>query len=154
MLTGQALGAAIEKALAAKGLSKTDAARRYGVRNASVTGWIKTGRIATDKLLDIMDFCSDVLGPEHWGLDRWPGRSRPLSKSLPPLPADEQQLLAAYRAAKQAGEEVELARAEEAWIVRAYRAAPEDARRMLLAAAKSISIAPHARAWDLRRKKR
>ncbi|GIX27747.1 MAG: hypothetical protein KatS3mg123_1628 [Burkholderiales bacterium] len=78
----------------------------------------------------------------------------PARKSLPPLPADEQQLLAAYRAAKQAGEEVELARAEEAWIVRAYRAAPEDARRMLLAAAKSISIAPHARAWDLRRKKR
>lgn len=153
MLTGQDLGAAIAKALAIKGLSKADAARKYNVQKASVTGWIKTGRIATDKLLDLMDFCSDVLGPEHWGLDHWPGRLPGTSrKTLQSLPRDEQQLLAAYRAAKQNSDDLELALGEEALLVRAYRAAPEDARRMLLAAAKSAS--PQARSWEWRPKKR
>lgn len=73
MLTDSELGNAIKQALEAKGLKPADVARKWKVAPPSVQGWYKTGRIATDKLLEIMDMCADVYGPEHWGLRKWPG---------------------------------------------------------------------------------
>lgn len=73
MLTGPALGHALRAALKKKGMLPIDAARRYGISKASVSGWFKTGSITSDKLIDLMDLCSDVCGPEHWGLKKWPG---------------------------------------------------------------------------------
>ena len=68
MLTGQKLGAAIESAIRLKGVSKVEIARRYGIKPPSVTDWCKRGTITKDKLQDLMEFCADVVGPDHWGL--------------------------------------------------------------------------------------
>ena len=73
MLTDNALGTAIKEALESKGLKPVDVARKWKVAAPSVHGWYKTGRISMDKLLEIMDICSDTYGPEHWGLKKWPG---------------------------------------------------------------------------------
>ena len=61
MLTGKDLGkaieAAIERKIAAGAIkSKTDVARYFGVRPASVHGWINTGAISKDKLQNLWDY--------------------------------------------------------------------------------------------------
>ena len=68
MLTGKDLGAAIESARLAKGVSKKKLAEDFGVAPPSVQGWVKTGRIDKSKLMELMDYFSDVAKPAHWGL--------------------------------------------------------------------------------------
>lgn len=68
MLTGQELGAAIDEARIIKNLSKKALAEHFRIAPPSVQGWIKTGRIDKSKLIEVIDFFSDVVGPEHWGL--------------------------------------------------------------------------------------
>lgn len=68
MLTGKELGAAIEQARLAKGVSKKKLAEDFGVAPPSVQGWVKTGRIDKAKLMELMDYFSDVARPTHWGL--------------------------------------------------------------------------------------
>lgn len=68
MLTGKELGAAIEQARLAKGVSKKKLAEDFGVAPPSVQGWVKTGRIDKSKLMQLMDYFSDVAKPSHWGL--------------------------------------------------------------------------------------
>jgi len=68
MLTGQELGAAIDAARLIKNLSKKALAEHFRIAPPSVQGWIKTGRIDKSKLIEVIDFFSDVVGPEHWGL--------------------------------------------------------------------------------------
>lgn len=68
MLTGQELGAAIDAARIIKNLSKKALAEHFHIAPPSVQGWIKTGRIDKSKLIEVIDFFSDVVGPEHWGL--------------------------------------------------------------------------------------
>lgn len=34
----------------------------------SVQGWVKNGRIDKSKLMDVIAYFADVVGPEHWGL--------------------------------------------------------------------------------------
>lgn len=68
MLTGKELGAAIEQARLAKGVSKKKLAEDFGVAPPSVQGWVKTGRIDKSKLMELMDYFSDVAKPAHWGL--------------------------------------------------------------------------------------
>lgn len=68
MLTGQELGAAIDAARIIKKLSKKALAEHFRIAPPSVQGWIKTGRIDKSKLIEVIDFFSDVVGPEHWGL--------------------------------------------------------------------------------------
>jgi phage repressor protein C with HTH and peptisase S24 domain len=72
MLTGQDLGAAIDAARLIKKLSKKALAEHFSITPPSVQGWIKTGRIDKSKLIEVIDFFSDVVGPDHWGLS---GRS-------------------------------------------------------------------------------
>lgn len=69
MLTGKELGAAIEQARLAKGVSKKKLAEDFGVAPPSVQGWVKTGRIDKSKLMELMDYFSDVAKPAHWGLN-------------------------------------------------------------------------------------
>jgi hypothetical protein len=74
MLTGSELGQAIKKALEVKGfVGPTAVAKRFDVKPPSVSGWFANGAIQNARLFEIMDMCSDVLGPNHWGLDHWPG---------------------------------------------------------------------------------
>ena len=68
MLTGPDLGAAIEAARIAKGVSKKNLADDFNVKPPSVQGWVKNGRIDKSKLMDVIAYFSDVVGPDHWGL--------------------------------------------------------------------------------------
>ncbi|MGS1072390.1 hypothetical protein [Burkholderia glumae] len=69
MLTGEQLGAAIEQARIKKGVTKVALAAAMGVKPASVQDWVKHGRIAKERINDLVAFFSDVVGPDHWGLD-------------------------------------------------------------------------------------
>ena len=68
MHTGIRLGAAIEAARIAKRVSKKDLALRFGVSEPSVQGWVRTGRIAKDRLAEVMAYFSDTVDASHWGL--------------------------------------------------------------------------------------
>lgn len=74
MLTGEKLGAAIKKAIdkkIASGAIKTkiEVASHFEVKPPSLHDWINRGTIGKDKLFDLFEYFSDVVGPEHWGLD-------------------------------------------------------------------------------------
>lgn len=83
MLTGPELGASIEAARIAKGVSKKQLADDFQVKPPSIQGWVKTGRIDKSKLMDVINYFADVVGPEHWGLR--PGFSY---ENLPDGPAE------------------------------------------------------------------
>lgn len=68
MLTGSELGAAIEAARIKKNVPKNALAKVFGISAPSVNGWVSTGRIEKSKLLEVIRYFSDVVGPEHWGL--------------------------------------------------------------------------------------
>lgn len=68
MLTGSELGAAIEAARIKKNVPKNALAKVFGISAPSVNGWVATGRIDKSKLLEVIRYFSDVVGPEHWGL--------------------------------------------------------------------------------------
>ncbi|WP_338919245.1 S24 family peptidase [Pseudomonas silesiensis] len=87
MLTGPELGAAIEAARIAKGVSKKKIADDFLVKPPSIQGWVKTGRIDKSKLMDVIHYFADVVGPEHWGLR--PGFS---FENLPDGPSDAETL--------------------------------------------------------------
>lgn len=72
MLTGRALGQAIESAIEKKGITQAALSRRFKVARSSVKGWIDDGRISKPNLFQLMDFFSDVVGAEHWGLGELP----------------------------------------------------------------------------------
>jgi hypothetical protein len=38
------------------------------VKPPSIQGWVKNGRIDKSKLMDVLMYFADVVGPEHWGL--------------------------------------------------------------------------------------
>ncbi|MFC0708339.1 S24 family peptidase [Azorhizophilus paspali] len=69
MLTGKELGAAIEAARLAKGVSKKKLADDFDVKPPSVQGWVNYGRIDKAKLMQLIAYFSNVVPPEHWGLD-------------------------------------------------------------------------------------
>ena len=60
--------AGIEQARLAKGVSKRKLAENFGVAPPSVRGWVKTGRIDKSKLMQPMDYFSDVTKLSHWVL--------------------------------------------------------------------------------------
>lgn len=73
MLTGKKLGLAIREAIELKlaaGTAKTkkEIADHFGVRPPSLHDWIDRGTIGKDKLVEMFQYFSDVVGPEHWGL--------------------------------------------------------------------------------------
>ena len=68
MLTGKELGAAIESARIAKGVSKKKLAEDFGVKPPSVQGWVNTGRIDKAKLMELIAYFSDTVAIEHWGI--------------------------------------------------------------------------------------
>lgn len=80
MHQGKELGAAIKKAIDLKGWKQADLARKFHVEPPSVSGWIRTGRIDKGKLWRLMELTSDVVGPEHWGLEP---KAAPKRKPLP-----------------------------------------------------------------------
>lgn len=69
MLTGQPLGQAIDAAIKLKGVPKTSVAAHFGIKGPSIYDWINHGRVSKKHLQALFDYFSDVVGPEHWGLD-------------------------------------------------------------------------------------
>jgi hypothetical protein len=77
MLSGKELGRAIELAINKKissGAIKTKAevARHFKIKPPSIHDWIKKGSISKEKLPELWNYFSDVVGPEHWGLKEIP----------------------------------------------------------------------------------
>lgn len=79
MLSGKELGLAIEQAINKKlalGTVRTKAeiARHFEIKPPSIHDWIKKGSISKDKLPELWKYFSDVVGPEHWGLEDFPNQ--------------------------------------------------------------------------------
>lgn len=87
MLTGQALGKAIDEAIRLKGVSKAAVARHFGVKGPSIYDWINHGRIGKQHLEAMFDYFADVVGREHWGLKDQSAMSQPMGLDLATLGA-------------------------------------------------------------------
>ncbi len=73
MLKGKELGAAIDKAIRLKLASgavktKTEIAAHFQIKAPSIYDWIKKGSISKDRLPELFNYFSDVVGPDHWGI--------------------------------------------------------------------------------------
>ncbi|MBF6987223.1 S24 family peptidase [Cupriavidus sp. IK-TO18] len=101
MLTGEKLGAAIEQARQRKGVSKKALADAMGVKPASVQDWVKYGRIAKERINDLVAYFSDVVGPDHWGLDFAPVNPKSDTDQIETL-LNEKSVTATYNPASTA----------------------------------------------------
>ncbi len=77
MLSGKELGRAIEQAIDKKlsigsAKSKAEIARHFKIKPPSIHDWINKGSISKEKLPELWNYFSDVVGPEHWGLKGYP----------------------------------------------------------------------------------
>ncbi|HAT7495358.1 TPA: hypothetical protein ACGASP_003086 [Raoultella ornithinolytica] len=77
MLSGKELGRAIEQAIdkklsAGSAKSKAEIARHFKIKPPSIHDWINKGSISKEKLPELWNYFSDVVGPEHWGLKGYP----------------------------------------------------------------------------------
>ncbi len=72
MLSGLELAAAFSEAMRLKkektGATQKVVAAAFGVTQASVSEWTKFGRIGKKHLGQLVEFFSDVVPAEHWGL--------------------------------------------------------------------------------------
>lgn len=86
MLKGKELGNAIAEAIRLKLASgsvssKKEIADHFDIQPPSIHDWIKKGSISKDKLPELWNYFSDVVGPEHWGLNSVPFGSEPIDSS-------------------------------------------------------------------------
>lgn len=77
MLEGKELGAAIKKAIDLKiknGSIKyqTEVAKHFGIKPPSIHDWYNKGSISKTNLFKLFEYCSDVVGPDHWGIEKFP----------------------------------------------------------------------------------
>ena len=68
MLTGTKLGDALGDAIKKKGLTQQQVADEFGIRQSSVSEWVRFGRIGKQHIPHLVAFFGDQVGPEHWGL--------------------------------------------------------------------------------------
>jgi transcriptional regulator with XRE-family HTH domain len=103
MLSGPALATAFTEAMRLKkekGVTQQQVAEVFGVRQASVSEWGKTGRIAKKHLNTLVEYFSDVVEPEHWGLHESIQDAMARAKypdAVPRLSPTELDLVAAFR---------------------------------------------------------
>lgn len=83
MFSGEQLSAALKAAMKAKDVKQGDIATAFGISQPSVSEWLKHGRVHKKHISKLVEYFSDQVGPEHWGL--------PFSK-------DEFDLVLAFRA--------------------------------------------------------
>ena len=77
MLSGKELGRAIEQAIekklsAGSAKSKAEIARHFKIKPPSIYDWINKGSISKEKLPELWNYFSDVVSPDHWGLQGYP----------------------------------------------------------------------------------
>jgi hypothetical protein len=68
MLSGTDLAAALVEAMNRKDVGTNELARHFGIKSSSVSEWRTKGKIGKDKIAGLIEYFSDVVGPEHWGL--------------------------------------------------------------------------------------
>jgi transcriptional regulator with XRE-family HTH domain len=68
MLKGKELGDAIRAALKLKGVTQNDVAEEFGIKQPSVSEWLRFGRVDKGHVNHLVTYFSDVVGPAHWGL--------------------------------------------------------------------------------------
>ena len=108
MLSGKDLARALVVAMEKKPVGTNELARHFGIKSSSVSEWRKTGKISKEKIAPLIDFFSDVAGPEHWGLSNLTSSGvaignqsdAPVVMSLTP---DQQRLLEKFQRALSAG---------------------------------------------------
>lgn len=69
MLEGKELGAAITSAMEKKKVGPTVLAAAFEVKPPSVSDWKARGCVSKKHLPRLIAYFSDVVGPEHWGLN-------------------------------------------------------------------------------------
>ena len=88
MYTGEKLGEAIKTAMKLKDVTQSEVADKFGVRQPSVAGWIKSGRIGKKHIDDLIEYFSDVVPPSHFGIENMVVANTPL-----PYRTDEGQYI-------------------------------------------------------------
>lgn len=88
MYTGEKLGEAIKKAMKLKDVTQLEVAEKFGVKQPSVAGWVKNGRIGKQHLDDLIEYFSDVVPPSHFGIESMVAAGTPL-----PYRTDEGQYI-------------------------------------------------------------
>lgn len=88
MYTGEKLGEAIKTAMKLKDVTQSEVADKFGVRQPSVAGWIKSGRIGKKHIDDLIEYFSDVVPPSHFGIENMVVANTP-----PPYRTDEGQYI-------------------------------------------------------------
>lgn len=68
MLSGPELGDALKRAMEKKKVGPSAVATAFGVKPPSVSDWCNYGRIHKKHLERLVEYFSDVVGPDHWGL--------------------------------------------------------------------------------------
>ena len=91
MLIGEELGRAIDEAIKLKGVTKVKVAEHFGIKPPSVNSWIKTGRISKEHIEKLVEYFSDVVSPEHFGLENLYNKAidnnvEPTADIQPPIP--------------------------------------------------------------------
>lgn len=99
MLTGPELGQALIEAMKLKDVTQKDVAAQFGIKQPSVSEWRTHGRIAKSHIPKLLDYFSDVVGPDHWGL---------------PFSAREFQMILAMRKLPEKAQEELLAKTKKA----------------------------------------
>lgn len=69
MLEGKELGAAIAAAMEKKKVGPTVLAAAFEIKPPSVSDWKARGCVSKKHLPRLIAYFSDVVGPEHWGLN-------------------------------------------------------------------------------------
>lgn len=68
MYSGEKLGQALAEAIQKKGVKKADVARAFGIKQPSISDWIKSGRIGKQHIDKLVEYFSDVVPPSHFGI--------------------------------------------------------------------------------------
>lgn len=69
MYSGKQLGEAIQIAIEKKGVKKSEVARVFGIKQPSLSDWIKSGRIGKQHIQKLLEYFSDVVEPSHFGIE-------------------------------------------------------------------------------------
>lgn len=69
MLEGKELGAAITTAMEKKKVGPTVLAAAFDIKPPSVSDWKARGCVSKKHLPRLIAYFSDVVGPDHWGLN-------------------------------------------------------------------------------------
>ena len=101
MYTGPQLGNALKAAMKMKGATQAEVAAAFGIRQPSVSEWLKFGRVGKKHITKLVEWFSDVVGPEHWGLPAtWAMQPDTNVEPHLTLSPEEIDLIKAYREQK------------------------------------------------------